>query len=53
LDDFFESLGIPRQEDINRQLGPDQRANMILPVEIEEVAMRLQVLADQTGEGQK
>lgn len=53
LDDFFKSLGIISQEDINRQLGPDQRADVILPVEIEEVAMRLQVLADQTGEGQK
>jgi len=53
LDDFFRSLDVARQEDIKRQSNPDQRADIILPVEIEEVAMRLQVLADQTGQGQK
>jgi hypothetical protein len=53
LDDFFRSLDVAGQEDIKRQSNPDQRADIILPVEIEEVAMRLQVLADQTGQGQK
>jgi hypothetical protein len=52
LDDFFKSLGINSQDDINRQRAPDQRVN-ILPVEIEEVATRLQVLADQIKEEQR
>ena len=52
LDDFFKSLGINSQDDINRQRGPDQRV-VVLPVEIEEVATRLQVLADQIKENQR
>ena len=52
LDDFFRSLGINSQDNIKRQRAPDQRV-IILPVEIEEVATRLQVLADHIKEEQR